>query len=369
MPDIILRTQHGVNATDAALLLPEGEYAYLQNVRSRPLFNLAKRQGVQFVAAYDSGIYGIFDVALDDIIYPVIARPGLLTFNPVVTPADQVRFGALGNNMGGASNFSLDLDGVNTIDVEDDGGASSECPYELSFSLIAIDATAQDISVDMSTFYGCSWNAVPNDSWLTTVSGDAHLSQGTYVVHASANTGAARSGTVRFYRGSTQQTSLCATLIVNQDAGSTSYKISGYTDSMWGTRATFGAKATDGAAYPAWDGVFPMYDATNWVVINNYWFTQYFTTVLFPPAAQPAKFTYMTAAQSIASAGDISTATRLSAVGVGNWSVYIYYFRFDTGSTQVAQYLKIGGSDPLGVYNLVAGVNPPSPASITIISA
>lgn len=82
MPRIVLPKFVGLNASQATLQLPKGEFTGLQNIRQRPFDNWVKRQGIEFSTAQTSPIMGIFEVELDNITIPIFQSGTALTFFP-----------------------------------------------------------------------------------------------------------------------------------------------------------------------------------------------------------------------------------------------------------------------------------------------
>ena len=96
---------------------------------------------------------------------------------------------------------------------------------------VNVPSSAGSGSVDLSFPSGCAWTAVSNDSWLFITSGSSGSGNGTVQYNISANTGAARTGTL---------TIAGLTFTVNQDAATAC----NYT--LLPNNATFDANANTG---------------------------------------------------------------------------------------------------------------------------
>lgn len=344
MPKYILKDLRGMNATKAALQLPPGDVPLLQNVRARPFHSWAKRRGIEPVDVYTSPINGIFELELDGLIIPIFQSGAALTFFPTVTSAslpntpDPYQLGD------GRTSLAIDPAGVNTLIAGRTGGASTSCSYALSSSSTSIDETQQDITISVTAYAGCSWNASPNDSWLTTVSGSAHLSGGSYTVRAAANAGAARVGTISFYRGSSGSSSLIGTFTVNQASGAgpvpicapgdwvgTSWSITGYFDGMF---SDCGCVATVGTT---WNGIMGDF--------------------LFPTCAW----------RNLPTDGQLSFGKTISpGINLDPAVEWIFALKCNSGPPiTIWQGTKTFGATPAGVYTRTTGCNV-SPATITI---
>lgn len=330
-----------MNATKAALQLPAGDVPLLQNVRARPFHNWAKRRGIETAGIYDSPVNGIFELELDGLIIPIFQSGAALTFFPTVTTAsfpntpDPYRLGD------GRTSLAIDPAGVDTLIVGRTGGVSSACSYALSSSSTNIDETQQNIIISVTAYAGCSWNAVPNDAWLTTVTGSAHLSGGSYTVQASANAGAARVGTISFYRGSSGTSSLIGTFTVNQASGggatctggNPTYSIVGYT-------ATTFSSACAGCLIPVptgWGGVFTI-----------------------------------TVASCVWTGGGLSLGSPLRLANAdlrffpgGGGYYQIEILCTESGTPNIWTGRKTTGTDPAGVYTKFSGCS--APATITLV--
>lgn len=82
MPKTVISELKGLNSTTASLQLKPGEVPNLQNLRTRPFYNWAKRQGVEGVTSKDGPILGVFEIDLDNIIIPLFIAGPTLTFFP-----------------------------------------------------------------------------------------------------------------------------------------------------------------------------------------------------------------------------------------------------------------------------------------------
>lgn len=75
--------------------------------------------------------------------------------------------------------------------------AGAPCTFTLSRSSESVGAAGGTISFGLDTLDGCSWSASTDASWLTVVRGASGTAGATIDVRVDANTGAARSGTIR----------------------------------------------------------------------------------------------------------------------------------------------------------------------------
>lgn len=84
MKPIIINQMRGLNTSRARLQLQPGEVGCLQNVRTRPFDNWAKRKGVDTSLVQDGAVNGIFEWDMDEIVMPCYQAGDTLTFFPVV---------------------------------------------------------------------------------------------------------------------------------------------------------------------------------------------------------------------------------------------------------------------------------------------
>ena len=70
------------------------------------------------------------------------------------------------------------------------------CSYSIAPSVAAFAANGGDSRVVVTAPAGCSWTATRNAGWLSVTSGASGAGNAAVMVHATANTGGARSGTV-----------------------------------------------------------------------------------------------------------------------------------------------------------------------------
>ena len=106
----------------------------------------------------------------------------------VASNAGPERSGSI--TVGGAT-FAITQDAAGTAPPPGSCAASIN-PTSQSISA----AAATGIAVAVTAASGCAWTASSNATWLTIASGASGSSNGTVVLNASANSGAARSGTV-----------------------------------------------------------------------------------------------------------------------------------------------------------------------------
>ncbi len=216
MSNIVIKECKGINATRASLQLDKGEVPSLQNLRNRPFSNWSKRPGIEPVSDSSDPIMGIWELEFDNIVIPIFQNGATLNFFADLTSTSYPYNDFYGVN-GSQGSQGIDPAGVNTRIKGRNGPVSGGCVYALSSNSVTIDQDQQEIAVDMTTYIGCSWNAVSNDSFLNIISGSLSLSSGTCTVQAAANmSGMQRTGTVSFYRGSTGSSSLAATLTIIQ---------------------------------------------------------------------------------------------------------------------------------------------------------
>ncbi len=202
----------------------------------------------------------------------------------------------------------------------------------------------------MTTYIGCSWHAVSNDSFLTIVSGSLSLSSGTCTVQADTNSsGMTRVGTVSFYRGSSGGSSLAATLTITQTYHDPNvYNIDDY--------ATFVASLPDAFDHGSsgneqWTGQLITNGSGGWYYnwhVNS-------ANVVF---GTPTYYGF-----SVNRAGLVYGAAILY-FGAGQWNLQIYG-AFDINNVDAFTGHKIGGASPVGVYTKDSGNS--SLSTLTII--
>lgn len=114
-----------------------------------------------------------------------------LTSAASVTGSGVLSF-AIAANDGGAREGTLSVAGQ-SVTVSQSGAS---CTYALSPASLSVGATGGASSVGVSTSAGCTWTAVSNDAWIVVTGGASGSGNGTVAVSVSANTGAARTGTL-----------------------------------------------------------------------------------------------------------------------------------------------------------------------------
>lgn len=99
---------------------------------------------------------------------------------------------AIAANSGGAREGALTVAGQ-TVTVSQAGAA---CSYSLSPASLSVGAAGGPSSVAVTAPAGCTWTAASNDAWISITGGASGNGAGTVSVAVSANTGAARTGTL-----------------------------------------------------------------------------------------------------------------------------------------------------------------------------
>ncbi|MGV8040267.1 MAG: BACON domain-containing protein [Thermoanaerobaculaceae bacterium] len=93
-------------------------------------------------------------------------------------------------NPGGARSGTITVEG-NTMTVQ-----QSACSVSVAPTSVSIAAGGGPGQVTVSTTPGCLWRAVSQAPWLTITSGDSGAGPGTLSLQVTANSGAARTGTI-----------------------------------------------------------------------------------------------------------------------------------------------------------------------------
>jgi len=91
--------------------------------------------------------------------------------------------------------------------------AAAPCGYSLSPWTVDLLAAGGEGRTNVSAGAGCAWTATSNAAWITVTGGSSGTGNGVVVFHATANPGAARSGTVTIGGQTltvTQQAAPCA---------------------------------------------------------------------------------------------------------------------------------------------------------------
>jgi uncharacterized protein (TIGR03437 family) len=135
-------------------------------------------------------------------------------------------------NTGPARSGTLTVAGQ-TVTVNQAAG----CTFALSASSQNLAATASSGSVNVTAGTGCAWMAASNANWLTITAGASGNGNGTVSFSATANTGAARSGTL---------TIAGQTFTVNQAAGC-SFALSATSQSATATAGSGSVNVTAGS--------------------------------------------------------------------------------------------------------------------------
>jgi hypothetical protein len=95
-------------------------------------------------------------------------------------------------NTGGARSANIS---IGSVSVTVNQAAPPACSYSLNASGEAFTAAGGNGAVGISVNSGCPWNATSPPSWITFTSGASGSGAATFTFQASANSGAARSGT------------------------------------------------------------------------------------------------------------------------------------------------------------------------------
>jgi hypothetical protein len=102
-----------------------------------------------------------------------------------------VNYAAAANN-GGARTGTISVGGqIYTIHQQ-----GPSCSYSISPTVAAFGANGGDSRVVVTAQAGCSWSTMSNSGWLSVTSGASGAGSEAVTVHAAANTGGSRSGTV-----------------------------------------------------------------------------------------------------------------------------------------------------------------------------
>jgi len=216
MPKLVLSELKGIDANKASFQMAPGEPQFSQNVWTRPFKNWAKRRGVEPVAEQSGPYFGIFELDLDNIVIPITANAGILTFFPNVASSslNNVNPNPYGlNNPAGP----LDPDEVDVI-VKSGPTGSTGCSYSGDFSPFNLTYEQTDITFSVTAPSGCSWKATSGAGWLTPQLGDVHLAGGSATFRASRNTGADRSTTITIAKFTDGTGGTIGTITVNQSA-------------------------------------------------------------------------------------------------------------------------------------------------------
>jgi hypothetical protein len=119
---------------------------------------------------------------------PYFSSP-LVAFNGTATGiASQDNARALNNNVATVANFVAAIDGTQPTPVP------QPCTYTVSASGVSFAAAAASSSVSVTTQTGCGWTTSSSASWISVTAGVS--GSGTAKISVTANSGAARSGTV-----------------------------------------------------------------------------------------------------------------------------------------------------------------------------
>jgi hypothetical protein len=90
------------------------------------------------------------------------------------------------------------------------------CTYKLEQASLNPGRAAEAFTIGIAASAGCAWTVSTSASWITITDGRTGSGTGTFRIAVAANTGAARTGTVR---------AATETLTVRQDGGTCSYSI------------------------------------------------------------------------------------------------------------------------------------------------
>jgi len=84
-----------------------------------------------------------------------------------------------------------------TITIEQAAAAPAPCTYRLSESTRSVDSEAQDVRVSMNAPSACTWTVSSNAPWISVADAGPGSGNGSFRLAVAANSGDARTGTVR----------------------------------------------------------------------------------------------------------------------------------------------------------------------------
>lgn len=177
-----------------------------------------------------------------------IAAPGAGSSTLTLTAASQLAAGAYNNITITAKGGGLTQTVPLAVTV------APKCSYTLNPASAEQPSAAASYTVTVTASAGCSWTAASNTSWISITEGGAGTASGQLIYSLTANTGAARTGTL---------TIAGATFQVLQDAPSSNFSLSPASASV----GSSGGNLTVVLTAPTSKGTWTAKSNVNWITI------------------------------------------------------------------------------------------------------